>query len=165
ITGTWDVSKDRRFKSMTTEDYAALRRRIAKEMEVMAMMVNSGVDFLAGTDTPNPYAFPGFGIHDELALMVKAGFTPMQALRAATINPARYFGWEKTMGSVTQGKVADLVLLDANPLQDIRNSTKISGVFVRGRYLDQSQLAGMIKKSAKVVSSGTPVFGFDLDDH
>jgi imidazolonepropionase-like amidohydrolase len=109
------------------------------------MMARSGVGILAGTDTPNPYCFPGFGIHDELALLVKCGLTPRQALQAATINPARYFGWELKMGTVQVGKVADLVLLDANPLKDIHNTTKIAAVFVRGRQMDRAALDQMLK--------------------
>jgi imidazolonepropionase-like amidohydrolase len=129
------------------------------------MMARSGVKILAGTDTPNPYAFPGFGIHDELALLAKCGLTPWQALQAATINPVRYFGWEQKMGTVEVGKVADLVLLDANPLEDIHNTTKIAAVFVRGRYLDRATLGQMHKHKSD--SAALPVhqpWGLDTSD-
>ena len=79
-------------------------------------------------------------LHDELAILVEAGLSPMAALQTATLNPARFLGQEKDLGTVAQGKIADLVLLDANPLDDIRNTTKINSVVVNGRFLDRSVL-------------------------
>ena len=134
------------WKAFSQEDRAAMSLSFAKRCELVATMARSRVGILAGTDTPNPGAFPGFGIHDELALMVKSGLTPLQALQAATLNPARYFGWEKKFGVVRPGKAADLVLLDANPLESITNSTKIAAVFVRGRYLSRAELDRMLKE-------------------
>jgi hypothetical protein len=99
-------------------------------------MHRAGVEFLAGTDSgPNTPVPPGTGLHDELELLVESGFTPMEALQAATRNPARYFGKIQEMGTLETGKVADLVLLDANPLEDIRNTRKISMVVLRGRVI------------------------------
>src|SRR5262249_46399699 len=80
-----------------------------------------GVGLLAGTDCPFPGALPGFGVHDELALFVKAGLTPAEALRTATIHPARFFGWEQDLGTVEASKLADLVLLAGNPLEKVSN--------------------------------------------
>lgn len=133
------------FKAIIHNDPASYRLAYAKQCELVGLMARSGVGILAGTDTPNPGAFPGFGIHDELALLVQCGLSPLQALQTATLNPARYFGRERTMGTVQVGKVADLVLLDANPLVDIRNTTNIAAVFVRGRYLDRATLGRMLK--------------------
>ena len=97
-------------------------------------MHRAGVEFLAGTDTsPNNPVLPGSGLHDELELLVESGFTPMEALQTATRNPARYLGKLQDMGTVEPGKLADLVLLDANPLDDIRNTRKISLVVLKGR--------------------------------
>jgi cytosine/adenosine deaminase-related metal-dependent hydrolase len=97
-------------------------------------MHRAGVDFLAGTDTgPNNPVPVGIGLHDELELLVDSGFTPMEALQTATRNPARYFGRLKDMGTIEPGKLADLVLLSANPLDDIRNTRKIAVVILRGR--------------------------------
>jgi Amidohydrolase family len=145
MVANWNPKNDFRFKDYTSDDWAAVRMRFAKQCELVGMMAELGVGILAGTDTPNPYAFPGFGIHDELALMVKCGLTPLQALQTATINPAHYFGWEKSMGTVQAGKVADLLLLDANPLEDIHNTTTITAVFIRGRYLDRIALDQMLQ--------------------
>jgi hypothetical protein len=99
-------------------------------------MHRAGVEFLAGTDTgPNNPVPVGIGLHDELELLVESGFTPMEALQTATRNPARYFGKLKDMGTIEPGKTADLVLLSANPLDDIRNTRKIAVVILRGRVL------------------------------
>jgi hypothetical protein len=166
IVSIWNpTNKDFRFKALTHDDWEANRLRFAKQCELVGTMAKSGVGILAGTDTPNPYAFPGFGIHDELALLVKCGLTPRQALQTATINPARYFGWERKMGTVAAGKVADLVLLDANPLEDIHNTTRIAAVFVRGRYLDRATLDQMLQhKSSSAAVKSRQLWGLDNDD-
>ena len=97
-------------------------------------MHRAGVEFLAGTDTSPDNPVPvGIGLHDELELLVESGFTPMEALQTATRNPARYFGKLNDMGTIEPGKLADMVLLYANPLDDIRNTRKISLVVLRGR--------------------------------
>jgi hypothetical protein len=146
IVSSWNpTNKDFVWKAFTHDYSEAGRLCLSKQCELVGMMANAGVGILAGTDTPNPYAFPGFGIHDELALLVKCGLTSRQALQTATLNPACYFGWERKMGTVQVGKVADLVLLDANPLEDIHNTTRIAAVFVRGRYLDRAMLEQMLK--------------------
>jgi len=103
-----------------------------------------GVGILAGTDSPDTYVFPGFAIHDELAELVRAGLTPMDALRSATIDAARFSGRAQDYGSIEAGKVADMVLLDASPLTDIRNSGKIAGLFFNGQYLDRAALDGLL---------------------
>jgi imidazolonepropionase-like amidohydrolase len=96
---------------------------------------------MAGTDTaPGVYIMPGFSLHDELANFVEAGFTPMESLQTATSNPARFLGMEASLGSVEPGKVADMVLLSANPLEDIRNTRKISIVVANGQVLDRAAL-------------------------
>jgi imidazolonepropionase-like amidohydrolase len=100
-------------------------------------MHRAGVEFLAGTDTgPNNPVPVGIGLHDELELLVESGFTPMEALQSATRNPARYFGTLKDMGTIEPGKLADMVLLNANPLDDIRNTRKINLVVLRGRIVN-----------------------------
>ena len=96
-------------------------------------MRRAGVQFLAGTDTLNPFCFPGFSLHDELALLVEAGLTPMEAMQAATINPAVFMGKSSSLGTIEKGKIADLVLLDANPLDDIGNTKRIAAVVVGGK--------------------------------
>ena len=114
------------------------------QLSLTRRMHRSGVLFMAGTDSPNPSILPGFALHDELTLLVSAGFTPMEALQAATLNPARYLGKENDFGTIETGKIADLVLLDANPLDDISNTQKIRAVIVNGDYLRREKLDVML---------------------
>jgi imidazolonepropionase-like amidohydrolase len=107
----------------------------------------AGVPMLAGSDCPNPYVYPGFSLHDELGLLVHAGLTPAEALRTATINPARFLGVTDSLGVVAIGKVADLVLLDGNPLQDIANTKRISAVIRGGHLLDRRALDGLLARA------------------
>ena len=125
-------------KVLTPEQFDAWIERIGVLLErykkLVGDMHRAGVEFLAGTDSgPNTPASPGTSLHDELELFVESGFTPMEALQTATRNPARYLGKLQEMGTLEPGKVADMVLLDANPLDDIRNTRKISLVVLRGR--------------------------------
>ena len=89
----------------------------------------------------------GFCVHDELATMVRAGMTPLAALQTATINPARYLGREMTLGTIAPGRSADLVLLDANPLEDIANLRRIRAVITAGRFLDRSALDQLLTQA------------------
>ena len=118
---------------MTQEDPAQRQRLFQRQLEVVGAMQRAGVKILAGTDTPNPYVFPGSGLHDELELLVKAGLTPLQALQAATLRPAEYLGMTGGLGTIAQGKLADLVLLDGNPLADIANTRRIVAVVFDGK--------------------------------
>ena len=111
-----------------------LRRRI-----IMALH-KAGVPFLLGVDAPQMWNVPGFSTHRELQSLVAAGLTPFQALQTGTVNVARFFGREDTAGTIAAGKTADLLLLDANPLADIANTLKISGVMLNGRYYTQAEL-------------------------
>lgn len=142
----WQPKNDFRLKNKTDEDLADEKLIYQKQLEMISAMRRAGVEFLAGTDTPNPYCYPGFSLHDELALLVKAGLTPMEALQTATRNPAKYLGLLDTLGTVEKGKAADLLLLDANPLDDINNTKKIAAVIVRGRLFPRAELDGMLKR-------------------
>lgn len=144
IRAQWDPTKDFRFKDRTKEDFELARLVFKKQLEIVGPMRRAGVEFLCGTDALNPYCFPGFSLHDELILLVNAGLTPMEALQAATRNPARFLNKESELGTVEKGKLADLVLLDANPLEDIRNTQKINAVMVGGKLIPKSELQGML---------------------
>lgn len=104
------------------------------------LLNDAGVMLLAGTDVGNPMLVPGISLHKELMLLVDAGLTPLEALQTATLNPARFLGAEDSLGTVEAGKFADLVLLDANPLEDIRNTQRILAVVSNGRLIRRSQL-------------------------
>ena len=119
-------------------------------LKLVGAMHGAGVPMLTGSDVGlgNPFTFAGFSLHDELALLVEAGLPPIEALRAATVNPARFLNMTDSLGSIDRGMVADLVLLDANPLQDIRNSQRIRAVVVRGRLyrrLDLDRLLAQVE--------------------
>jgi imidazolonepropionase-like amidohydrolase len=138
---TWKRFTDQVEHDFNTDDLATRKRFIGKELEVVNAMHRAGVQFLAGTDTPpGVYIFPGFSLHEELQRFVAAGFTPMEALQTATLNPARFLGREGELGTIEKGKLADLLLLDANPLDDIRNTQKIAGVVANGRYFSRADL-------------------------
>jgi imidazolonepropionase-like amidohydrolase len=124
---------------------AALIRSVwNRYLEIVARMQTDGVPLLAGTDTGDPWSYPGAELHEELELLVKAGLTPAQALRTATINPAKFLDAEDSFGTVQVGKLADLVLLDANLLDDIRNTRRIEGVFLRGQWLSKKKLDSLV---------------------
>jgi manganese oxidase len=133
----------------TEEGYQLRRRHHARKLEITGLALMIGVPILAGSDTPNAFAFPGFGLHDELALLVEAGLSPLSALQAATLNAARYLEATDSLGTVDAGKLADLVLLDANPLEDIRNTQGIAGVVLNGRYLDRQALDALLVSAAR----------------
>jgi len=108
---------------------------------------------MAGTDAETFYP-AGFGLHTELGLFVSAGFSPLEALQAASLNPAVVFGRTIDLGIVEVGKLADLVILEANPLADIRNVERIAGVVTAGRYLDRQELDRLLSEAAALSSKG-----------
>jgi len=109
-------------------------------------MYRAGVPILAGTDTAaGVRVYPGFSLHEELQLLVKAGLSPIAALQSATLNASKYLGLADT-GTVEVGKRADLVLLDADPLEEISNTRKIQGVVLAGRYLSRADLDRLLQQ-------------------
>ena len=110
-------------------------RTFKRNFEIVRLMKSANVKILAGTDTGDPFTFPGSTLHEELELLVQAGLTPMEALQSATRNPVEYQGLLNSFGTIEKGKTADLLLLDANPLEDIRNIQKINAVVFGGILL------------------------------
>jgi imidazolonepropionase-like amidohydrolase len=121
------------------QKFLVLRRRIMKAL------LEGGVPFALGSDAPQWWNVPGFSAHRELKSLVAAGFTPFQALQTGTVNPARYFGTSSSTGTVARGMRADLLLLDANPLTDIANTTKIAGVMLNGRWMSRGEIDKRLK--------------------
>lgn len=123
-------------------------QRRYESLGLIGAMHKAGVEILAGTDTSlegaQPYVMPGFGLHDELRHLVVVGLSTMDALRTATYNPAKFLGLLDSLGTVETGKLAELVLLDANPLDDITNTTKINMVFTGGRVYRRPALDAML---------------------
>jgi imidazolonepropionase-like amidohydrolase len=159
---TWKVLTD--VIKRTYVDAPDVRKEfVEKELEVVQSLHKAGVPFLAGTDTPPvPHVVPGFSLHEELQRFVAAGFTPLEALQTATVNPARFFRMENQFGTIEKGKFADLVFLDANPLDDIGNTQKVAAVILNGRYFSKADLQKILQRveeSAKKEAPPKPAQG------
>ncbi len=142
VRGFWDL-KGPLIQGLM-ETMAGRKGFYKRSLEEVGKMHRGGVEILAGVDHPFPFCFPGFSVHDELALLVEAGLTPMEALQTATRNPARYLDRLADLGTVQKGKIADLVLLEANPLDDIKNTQRIAAVVSRGKLFDHATLHKML---------------------
>jgi len=125
------------------------KKQSARELELASTMRRAGVQFMAGSDGPEPYVLPGFSLHAELEWLVKVGFSPTQALQSATLDPALFLAKLDKFGVVEAGHAADLVLLEANPLEDIRNTSKIAAVIVTGKYYSRQDLDKMLARVAE----------------
>lgn len=143
----WQQRSQTVAKSTTSAKLAERKAAFQKQLEIVGAMNQAGVQILAGTDTLNPYILPGFSLHDELELLVQAGLTPMAALQTATLKPAQYLGLSDSFGTVEPGKIADLVLLDANPLEQIGNTRKIAAIVVNGRFVDKANLQQLLNQA------------------
>ncbi len=137
----WDPDADRYAELAASEPGRDVEGEFYQlALDTLRQAHAAGVRILAGTDGGDTYVFPGFGIHDELAELVRAGLAPSAALRSATIDAARFSGKAKDYGSIEAGKVGDMILLEADPLTDIRNTARVAGVFFNGQYLGRAAL-------------------------
>jgi hypothetical protein len=137
------------FARYRTPEYIAYKKRLfQRELQLVGDMRRAGVGFLTGTDLSGAYVFAGFSLHHEMELLVQAGLTPLEALQAATRNPAIFLGEAKTQGTVMVGKTANLVLLEGNPLADIRNTQRINAVILKGKYLSKQDLRALLDQAA-----------------
>ena len=125
---------------------------IAIRNKMIVELWKAGVPLMAGSDSPQWFNVTGFAIHDEIENLVQAGITPFAALQTATLNPATYLGADSKKGTVTKGKQADLLLLDKNPLTDIKNARAISGIFINGTWYDKSKI-DKLQSDAKSLSN------------
>jgi imidazolonepropionase-like amidohydrolase len=144
IRNAWEQKQVMPLPLMKAQDYMLGKTAFRKYLTVLGEMHRAGVPIVAGTDTMMPYVFPGFSLHEELRLLVQAGLTPMEALQTATRNAAMFNGTLADLGTIESGKLADLVLLDANPLDDIRHTQTIRAVITAGRYFDRQALDEML---------------------
>jgi imidazolonepropionase-like amidohydrolase len=144
----------KRVSGMKPDEAAAVRRFADWQIQLVRRMNEERVGLLAGTDVATPWTVPGVSLHDELLALVEAGLTPLESLRTATLNPARYFEKTSEFGTVAKGMAADLVLIDGDPLADIRNTRRISGVVANGRYLDRPALDRMLATTEMMARSG-----------
>lgn len=145
----WDPKNNAHLKNRAPERLAAEKLLVKKYLEIIGLMQSAGVKLMTGSDFgANPLLFPGWGIHDEMALLVKAGLTPMEAIQAATRNPATFLRLDKSVGTIEKGKLADIVVLGANPLEDINNTRKITAVLFEGQMFDRARLNRMLASVA-----------------
>jgi len=131
---------------MSAEELRTFREHMNALVEVTARMHKDHVRLVAGTDAPGP-RLVGFSLHRELAVLVRAGLSPLEALQAATVNPAIALHRTGDLGSVEPGKIADLVLLDANPLADIENTQHINSVIEDGKLYRRSDLDKLLSEA------------------
>ncbi|HEX6188182.1 MAG TPA: amidohydrolase family protein [Pyrinomonadaceae bacterium] len=150
----WKNQDDFRLKNRTAESAELGKRMLQKRLEIINRMHRAGVKMLAATDALILYVFPGFSLHDELELFVKAGLNPMEALQTATRNPATYLGLIDMVGTVEMGKKADLVLLEANPLENISNTKRINAVIVNGSLIPRVSLDKMLSDAEAAANKG-----------
>jgi imidazolonepropionase-like amidohydrolase len=150
---TWPMFTSDITKHYSTDPVADREGFFHKELEMIGEMNRAGLPIMAGTDTAaGVRVYPGFSLHEELGLLVQAGLTPMQALQAATSNPARFLGFSDT-GTIAKGKRADLVLLDANPLDEIANTKKIRSVVLAGRYFSRDDLDELLHRVERAAAA------------
>jgi len=148
--GYWKSDKiNYRTKSWFTTKKALFR--LEKELEwqkkFTLLLHHQGVPLMAGSDTYGLF-LPGFSLHHELALLHSSGLSTYETLKTATVNPARYFNTIAQSGTITEGKLADVVLLDKNPLTDIRHTRSIFGVLIKGKWLDRKELNKILREVA-----------------
>ena len=147
VLAEWDVLREEVLAEYGPTGIAAWRARYRAEDDLLRRMAAAGVGVLAGSDASDePFVYAGASLHDELALLVEAGLTPLQALQAATLNPAAFLGRDD-LGTVAPGRLADLVLLDADPLVDITNTQRIRAVVLNGRLMDRPTLDALLDQA------------------
>jgi imidazolonepropionase-like amidohydrolase len=134
---------------LANDDLSVQRRMFQKRLDIVGMFHRHGVPLLAGTDMGVPWVYPGFSLHDELTALVRAGLSPAEALRTATVNPARYWNRAHELGEIGTGKLADLVLLDANPLADIGSTRKIRAVILDGQLFDRDRIDEILNEVSR----------------
>jgi imidazolonepropionase-like amidohydrolase len=122
---------------------ATLQQYYALQLRVTRLMQQNGVKMLAGSDVSGVWLIPGISLHQEFREMAAAGLTPLQVLQATTLNAAEYLNRQDRAGTVEEGRDADLVLLDANPVASVDNLGAISGLFLDGRYFSKAALEKM----------------------
>jgi imidazolonepropionase-like amidohydrolase len=155
----WNPANDFRFRAVTPEGWAARKRIFDEQLSILRILHDAGAKFLAGTDLSNPYLYPGFSLYDELTYLTKNGFSNLEALQTATINPARFLNATDSLGTIAEGAVADLVLLDANPLVDIANVARVHAVIANGVLIDAARRQQILKNAVFMASrrpSGRP---------
>jgi hypothetical protein len=133
---------------MDSSDWQSVARGRANRRDFLRALHSAGAKVAVGTDTPNPFVVPGFAVYEELMIFVDAGFSPREALGAATREPARLMGMQDRVGTIEVGKRADLLLLSSNPFADLRTIRSPVGVMAGGRWLPSADLGTMLQRLA-----------------
>lgn len=141
--------------SAMKERAAWLARQAANDWRLTGELYQAGIPLLAGSDSLDPFVFPGESLHRELGELVRAGLSPAEALLSATAGAAQYLGRERDLGTVEAGKLADLVLLDGSPLENIANTQRIGAVVRAGIYFDRTALDKLLTQ-AKAAAASAP---------
>lgn len=149
----WDAGRSESLANQGAAEFQMRRELVKRSLSVFQQMYAAGVPVMAGTDAAAPNVLPGFGLHEDLNYFVRAGLAPLEALQAATVKPAEFLGRAAQQGTIAAGKRADLVLLDANPMDDIRNTEKIDAVIVNGKLLGREDLDALLAKVAVFAAS------------
>jgi imidazolonepropionase-like amidohydrolase len=150
----WSNEITNSLKKHRDKDWQTRKKHFELDKRMIKILADEKVPILAGTDYDNPYAFPGFGLHDEMALFVESGMKPIDALRTATINPVKYLKMTDSLGTIEKGKRADFVLLNANPLTDISNTKNIYALMSNGKFYTSGDLE---KLKEDVLKRNTPL--------
>jgi len=145
----WKQGRAESLANKTSGDFLLRAKLVEASLKAVGDMHAAGIPMMAGTDSTAPNLVPGFALQDSIADFVRAGFTPMEALQAATSKPAEFLNRSNEQGTIAPGHRADLVLLDANPLEDIHNTQKIRAVILKGNYLDRNALDALLNKAAQ----------------
>jgi len=151
IRSAWNPANDIRFTEPTPSDFEAFRGAALGLARLAKRMHDSGINIMAGSDSANPMVIPGYGLQKELELLVNGGFSSAEALRLATLNPAKFMG-RKDTGIIDLGAQADLVILNKNPLENISNISSIEGVLLKGKYLDREKLDELLDQAKTIAN-------------
>jgi imidazolonepropionase-like amidohydrolase len=121
---------------------------IDNRMRILRAHNDRGARILMGTDAPQQFSVPGFSLHREIRRMVEAGMTPYEVIQSGSVNVGAYFANEDNFGTITQGKRADMLLVEGNPLADVANVENLEGVMVRGRWLPRTEIDATLAEIA-----------------
>lgn len=152
ITDYWFIKNRPRLNSITPKEWLDKKRLYDEKMRIIGLLRKQARWILAGSDFPNPYCYPGFGLHDELSLLVEGGLSPLEALQSATLNPARYYNKVDSIGSIEKGKLADIVILRKNPLEDITNIRTVEMVICNGVVYARAELNKFLEDAVAISS-------------
>jgi imidazolonepropionase-like amidohydrolase len=150
---SWDPSKDFLVKDLGEDDFKAIKKGISHLHKLTEALHKAGARILLGTDPPNPFTVPGFSIHQELQRLVGCGMTSYEAIQTGTTNAAEFLGQKDIFGTIEEGKRADLILVENDPLEDVANVAKRAGIMLRGHWFPEETLQNMLDELVAAYSA------------